>query len=123
MCPEGLFVEKMQKTNNLEINLTEEIKVEFNNRLQKMVTYYKESSNFKKLMPQPQPQPDLIPKDIALNTVGWLTQFKLLVNRALINEFRNPLGVKIRFWSNIIMSIIFVILFGGVLIKNYYPFD
>ena len=118
MNPEGLLVENMQKTNNYDIPLTPEIKAEFKERLFGMVKYYRESSTFKEIAPTPKTA--AVPHDKDLNTVGWLTQFKLIVNRGLINEFRNPLEVKTRFWSVVIMSFICVLVFNGVLIKLEY---
>ena len=116
MNPEGLLVENMQKTNNYDIPLTPEIKAEFKERLFGMVKYYRESSTFKEIAPTPKTA--AVPHDKDLNTVGWLTQFKLIVNRGLINEFRNPLEVKTRFWSVVIMAFICVIVFRGVYIYD-----
>ena len=98
--------------------MTPEIKAEFKERLFGMVKYYKESSIYKELAPTPKTAG--IPHDKDLNTVGWLTQFKLIVKRGFINEFRNPLEVKTRFWSVVIMAFICVIVFNGVYIKLKY---
>ena len=112
MNPEGLLVENMQKTNNYDIPLTPEIKAEFKDRLAKMVKYYKESENFKRIVPTPKTSG--IPTDKNINTVGWFTQFRQVLRRGFINELRNPLDVRTRFFSIIIMSFICVIVFEGV---------
>ena len=51
MNPEGFLVENMQKTNNYDIPLTQEIKFQFKERLAKMIKFYKNSQNFKEVIP------------------------------------------------------------------------
>lgn len=112
MNPEGLLVENMQKTNNFDIPLTPKIKAEFKERLFKMVEYYRNSPNFKELVSTIKSSG--IPKDNDINTVGWFTQFSHVVMRGFKNELRNPLDVRMKFYSTIIMAFLGVIVFNGV---------
>ncbi len=112
MNAEGVLVENMQKTNNYDILLTPEIKIEFKERVSKMVKIYKESSNFKQI----EPSTDLeIPHDKSLNTVSWCTQLKMVIKRGFLNEFRNPMDLKARYISTFFFSFICCIVFNGVI--------
>ena len=116
MNAEGLLVENMQRTNNYDIGLTNEMKIEFKERVSKMVKIYKESSNFKQI----EPSNDLaIPHDKSLNTVSWCTQLKMVTKRGFLNEFRNPMDLKARYFSTIVFSFICCIVFNGV---NYFSY-
>ena len=113
MNPEGLLVENMQKTKNYDIALTNEIKVDFKERVAKMLKNYKESSYFTEI----KPSSDLeIPHDESLNTVSWLTQYLLVTKRGFLNEIRNPMDLRTRYFSTIVFSFICCIVFEGVLI-------
>ena len=113
MNPEGLLVENMLKTKNYDIPFNQEIKSQFKERLAKMVKFYKESPNFKEIVP-------MIPSNFnndackEINTVSWLKQLTLLTKRGLLNEFRNPLEIKTRFLTTIVMAFVGVIVFNGV---------
>ncbi len=116
MNAEGVLVENIQKTNNYNIVLTPEMKIEFKERISKMVKIYKESSNFKRI----EPSNDLeIPHDKSLNTVSWCTQLKMVTKRGFLNEFRNPMDLKARYISTIVFSFICCIVFNGVIYFSF----
>jgi hypothetical protein len=116
MNPEGLLVENMQKTKNYDIPFNLEIKSQFKERLFKMVKYYKESHDFKEIIPTTVNE---IHNDKEINTVNWFTQLFLLTKRGYLNEFRNPMDLRTRFITTIIMAFVCVIVFEGVF-HNYY---
>lgn len=111
MNPEGLLVENMQKTNNYNIELTHEIKQEFKIRMEKMVSYYKSSQNFKDITPNNNLE---LPQYNDRNNVGWIKQFSQIWMRGLKNEMRNPMDVKMRFVETIFMALMIIIAFNGV---------
>ena len=121
MNAEGVLVENMQKTNNYDIMLTTEMKVEFKERVFKMVKNYKVSSNFKQI----EPSNDLeIPHDKNLNTVSWFTQLKMVTNRGFLNQYRNPIDLRAKYFTTIVFSFMCCIVFTGVnlffLFENYF---
>jgi len=111
MNPEGLLVENMQKTKNYDIPFNQEIKYQFKERLAKMIDFYKESPNYKEITPTVTMD---LPHDKSLNTVSWFTQLKLLTKRGFVNEFRNPMELRTRFFTTIVMAFVCVIVFEGV---------
>ena len=112
MNPEGLLVENMQKNNNYDIALTPELKIEFKERVKKMLENYHSSENFKQLTPSTTLE---IPEDKTINTTSWFTQYNLITRRGFKNEFRNPMDLKTRYFSTIIFAFICCIVFTGVI--------
>ena len=117
MNPEGLLIENMLKTKNYDIPLNLEIKSQFKERLFKMVKYYKESSNFKEIVPTNLME---IHDDKGINRVSLFTQLILLTKRGFLNEFRNPMGIRTRIITSVLLSFILVMVFAGVFIINIF---
>lgn len=112
MNPEGLLVENMQKTNNYGIELTDEIKNNFRLRLSKMVKNYKESPLYTDIKFNQNFLDDK--EDHKVHYAGWLYQTWMVLKRSFINEMRNPMELKMKFATNIFMSIVNIIVFSGV---------
>jgi hypothetical protein len=116
MNAEGLLVESMQKNRDFNIQLTPQIKVEFKERIANMLDFYKASPYFKDI----KPAKDLeIPHDTNRNVASWFTQFNLIAKRGLLNEFRNPLDLRTRYFSLVVFSFICCIVFTGVFFFDY----
>ena len=113
MNPEGLMVENMLKTHSFDIAMTPQIRAEFKERVEIMLKYYKESKDFQII----KPSTDLVlpQNNDYLNKVRWFTQYHLVTQRALLNEFRNPLDLRTKFVSSIIYAIFLLCAFYGVL--------
>lgn len=114
MNPEGLLVENMQKTQNYDIALTPEIKAAFKERVIKMVNSYRESDNFKQIKPSSNME---IPKENDVQKTPWFTQYSLITKRGVLNEFRNPMDLRTRYASTIILSLVICLIFAGVIVK------
>lgn len=111
MNPEGFLVETMQKTNNFDVQYTDEMKTQFQIRIDKTTKEYKESSLFKAIKPELLTE---LPHDKELNKVTWMTEFILIMKRGFNNELRNPMDVRTRFFTTVFMSIFIIIAFSGV---------
>ena len=111
MNPEGLLVENMQKTNYYNVVLTPQIKAEFKERVGKMLKFYKESPNFKEIKPSSDME---VPQDSSKHNASWLLQFTSVLKRGFLNEFRNPLDLRTRYFSLVVFSFIICIVYTGV---------
>ena len=111
MNPEGLLVENMQKNNDYNVALTPQVKAEFKERVGKMLKFYKESPNFKEI----KPTSDLeVPHDSSKHNASWFLQFYSVLRRGFLNEFRNPLDLRTRYFSLVVFSFMICIVFSGV---------
>jgi len=113
MNPEGLMVENMLKAHTFDITMTPQIKAEFNERVEIMRKYYKESKDFQKI--KPSNDLGLPQNNDSLNTVSWFTQYRLVTHRGVLNELRNPFDLRARYFSSIVFAILLVCAFYGVL--------
>jgi hypothetical protein len=111
MNPEGLLVEKMQATKNLNLEFDENVHKQFNERLDLMVTTYISTKEYSELVPTLN---EPIPVDKTLNQSSWLKEFIVILLRAFKNEMRNPMELKARFGTVVIFSAVCIIVFEGV---------
>ena len=111
MNPEGLLVEDMIKKGDYSIKLTDEIKLAFKHRVQKLIDHYQNSEEVKAIKPQ---TTESLPVDTTMNTVSWFKQVYKISERGFRNEFRNPLDVRMKLFSSIFFGIVNIIVFSGV---------
>ncbi|KAL4483030.1 hypothetical protein ABPG74_019056 [Tetrahymena malaccensis] len=107
MDKEGLLIEFIEK-GELEIN-EEEIKTQFENRIQFFVNSYKISDQVQALQPSCLYQP-LQKNDINFN-VTTQQQFILLLKRSFISQIYNPMDLLVKSVQMIIFAISTIIVF------------
>jgi len=115
MNPEGLLVEDIEKTGDYSIKLTDDIKMAFKQRVQKMITYYQNSDEFKSITPQ---NTAAMVFDSKINTVSWWMQTYKVCERGFKNEMRNPMDVRMKLISSIFFGVVNTIVFEGVILKK-----
>lgn len=111
MNPEGVLVDNMQKQNNYSIELTHEMKHEFKQRVEQMVTYYKSSKNYKEILPNSKLT---APQDEKMNTVNWITQYSRIWYRGVKNNIRNPMDFQMKLLGCVFMAFVIIIVFSEV---------
>ncbi|EGR32908.1 hypothetical protein IMG5_067050 [Ichthyophthirius multifiliis] len=107
MNEEGLIIEYLQK-GNLEIS-DEQINKEFKQRLEKMVTIYKQSDQIKDLKSTYNQVPT---KNDNRFNVSVIKQFSLLFKRCFITQVRNPMDLLLKTIQIIVFSIATIIVFN-----------
>ncbi len=109
------MIQQLKDKDDANIELTDELKEMFNQRVLKMVTHYKSSSHYaemKATFDSP------VKKDSTVNSASFFTQYKFITLRGLLNELRDPMDVRLKIVTAIFMSVMILVVFNNVERKN-----
>jgi hypothetical protein len=111
MNPEGLMIQQLKDKEDANIELTDELKEMFNQRVLKMVSHYKQSSHYAEMKSS---YDSPVKKDSSVNTASFFTQYRFITLRGLLNELRDPMDVRMKIITALFMSVMILVVFNNV---------
>lgn len=129
MNPEGLLIQQLkERGEEANIELNDDIKNMFQVRVEKMVNFHKNSVEYKSLGNSLKTE---VKWDRNVNSAGFLTQFKMVTLRGILNQLKDPMSARLQVFVTIFMALLVIIVFNEVfntfrlffkLLSNIFPF-